>query len=131
MLNPMSQTPRDPHETDDDSLAFEVLKRALEAGKRTVRSNREKLEHIAQEILNNDKVEAVGGALNGLREDAARIFGRELARYFDRLDLTDALVKVLTSISLELKTEIRFIPNDKKLVKPDIKSSVSVKGADD
>ena len=45
-----------------------------------------------------------------------------------KYDLTDEVDKVLTAISLEVKTEIRFIPNDKRLVKPDIKAAVKVKG---
>ena len=47
------------------------------------------------------------------------------------LERAEALVRVLTSISLELKTEIRFIPNDKKLIKPDVKASVGVKRAEE
>ena len=31
---------------------------------------------------------------------------------------------------LELKTEIRFIPNDKQLVKPEVKAAVNVKRVD-
>jgi hypothetical protein len=116
-----------PEDDDDDWAVGDVIRRAVNAGRRTVKTGQERLEHIASDILNNDKVEAVGSAFHGFREEVVRVFGKELAKYLERLDLTDALVRVLTSISLELKTEIRFIPNDKKLVKPEIKNSVTVK----
>ncbi|MBT9555302.1 MAG: hypothetical protein IV100_04690, partial [Myxococcales bacterium] len=111
----MTKDPKDDHD-DDDNLLADVVKRAFQAGRRTVKNSQESIKNIASEILNNDAVEAVGDALNGVREDAVKLFGKEVARYFDRLDLTDAIVKVLTMISLEVKTEIRFIPNDKKFV---------------
>ncbi len=126
----MIKDPRDDHD-DDDNLLADVVKRAFQAGKRTVKNGQESIKNIASEILNNDAVEAVGDALHGVREDAVKLFGKEVTRYFDRLDLTDAIVKVLTMISLEVKTEIRFIPNDKKFVKPDVKGSVTVKTIDD
>ena len=45
----------------------------------------------------------------------------------DRLNLHEEMVKVLTSLSFEIKTEIRLIPNDAGSVKTDVKRKVSVK----
>lgn len=63
------------------------------------------------------------------RDDILRIFGRELRRFLETLNLGEELQKILTSTSFEIKTEIRFIPNDEAVggVKPDIKKQVSVK----
>ena len=70
---------------------------------------------------------AMGTTLSSVREELVKVFGREFSGYLDRLNVVDVLVGVLTSISLEVKTELRFIPNDKRLVKPNIKNSVKVK----
>lgn len=104
----------------------DILRRAIRSGVRTVREGEEKIRDIATAIATNEKVEAVTTTISQVREDLVGVAGRELRRYLDRLNLTDEIVKVLTAISLEVKTEIRFIPNDKKLVKPNIKSEFSV-----
>ena len=87
------------------------------------------MRNIASDILNNEKVEAVGSTLSSVREELVRVFGKEFSGYLERLNVVDVLVGVLTSISLEVKTELRFIPNEKRLVKPNMKNSVKVKTA--
>ena len=50
----------------------------------------------------------------------------EAALGLERLNIQHELAKFLTTVSLEVKTELRFIPNDQALVKPEIKRKVSV-----
>ena len=108
-----------------------MLRSAIVGGLKTVKWGEENIRAVASEIINNDKVEAVGSTLSGVRNEVVGVAGRELAKYLDKLNLTDELVKVLTAISFEVRTEIRFIPNDQKLVTPDIKASIHAKRADD
>ena len=112
---------------DADGVIPDLFRRAFGAGVSTFRRGNESVRNIASDILHNDRVEAGVGMINNVRSEIVSTFSKELVRYFDRLNLTDELVKLLTAISLEVKTEIRFIPNDKKLVKPDVKASVKVK----
>ena len=56
-----------------------------------------------------------------------RIVAKEFRDFLEHTELAEELRKVLTSLSFEVKTEIRFIPNDAGLVKPDVKSSVKAK----
>jgi hypothetical protein len=112
---------------DEDGILPDVLRRAIQSGFRTVRWGEESIRGIATDLLQNERVEAVGSTIKDLREDLVRVVGREFIRYLDQLNLTDEVVKVLTAISLEVKTEIRFIPNDKKLVTPNVKTSMNVK----
>jgi len=62
-----------------------------------------------------------------VRDDVLRIFSRELRRFLDSLNLTEELQKILTSTSFEIKTEIRFIPNDQSVLKSLRKTKVRVK----
>ena len=119
--------PPPPELGDDEGIVPDIIKRAIHTGFKTVNWGQESARAIASGILNNEKVEAVGSTLNTVRSELVGVVGRELVRYLDQLNLTDEAVKVLTAISLELKTEIRFIPNDKKLVTPDVKAEVTVK----
>ncbi|MFT7624399.1 MAG: hypothetical protein ACI9WU_003586 [Myxococcota bacterium] len=120
---PTEEHPPGKGELDDDGMVSDIIKRAIMSGFRTVSWGSEKVGAVGE------KVGAVGSTLNSVRQEVVGVAGREIVRYLDGLNLTEEAVKVLTSISLELRTEIRFIPNDKKLIKPDIKNSISVKAA--
>jgi len=52
-----------------------------------------------------------------VRDDILRIFGRELRRVLETMNIGEELQKILTSTSFEIKTEIRFIPNDQSVIK--------------
>jgi hypothetical protein len=55
--------------------------------------------------------------------------GKELRNALQQMDMAGELQKLLTAISFQIKTEIRFIPNDSAVlgVQPEIKNKVSVK----
>lgn len=67
--------------------------------------------------------------LDNVREEVLRILTQEIQRFLEGLNLSQELQKVLTSVSFEIRTEIRFIPNEKAVVKPKIKNRVRVKSA--
>jgi hypothetical protein len=120
--------PQDPEIADpgNDGGISETIKRAISTGVRGFMRSEENLRNLAGDIWNSDKVEAVGNTISNIRTEVVTIFGREFVKYLDRINLTDEVVKVLTAISLEVKTEIRFIPNDERLVTPDVKASVKL-----
>ncbi|MEC8023955.1 MAG: hypothetical protein VX223_08455 [Myxococcota bacterium] len=127
---PIEERLEDLLNADSEGVVAEILRRALKTGRKTVhtvRSGPGTVRNLANDILSNEKVEAMGTTLSSVREELVKVFGREFSGYLDRLNVVDVLVGVLTSISLEVKTELRFIPNDKRLVKPNIKNSVKVK----
>ena len=127
---PIEERLEDLLNADSEGVVAEILRRALKTGRKTVhtvRSGPGTVRNLASDILSNEKVEAMGTTLSSVREELVKVFGREFSGYLDRLNVVDVLVGVLTSISLEVKTELRFIPNDKRLVKPNIKNSVKVK----
>ena len=57
------------------------------------------------------------------KDELFRVVGKELRGFLESVNLSGELQKLLTSLSFEIKTEIRFIPNDEGIagVKPDIK----------
>jgi len=66
--------------------------------------------------------------IDNVREEVLRILTQEIQRFLEGLNLSQELQKVLTSVSFEIRTEIRFVPND-KAVKPRVKNRVRVKSA--
>ena len=65
-----------------------------------------------------------------VRDDILRIFGRELRRVLETMNLGEELQKILTSTSFEIKTEIRFIPNDQSVLKNLRNTSIRMKRVD-
>jgi hypothetical protein len=57
------------------------------------------------------------------KDEMFRVVGKELRGFLETVNISGELQKLLTSLSFEIKTEIRFIPNDEAVtgVKPDIK----------
>lgn len=54
-----------------------------------------------------------------------RVVAREVREFLEAADLSKELQKALTSLSFEVRTEIRFIPNDAGGIKPEVKAKVA------
>jgi hypothetical protein len=66
------------------------------------------------------------------KDDLLRIIAREVREFLSTVNLSEEIAKMLTMLSFEVKTEIRFIPNDEKYagVEPDVKARVRLKRAE-
>ncbi len=115
-----------------DGLIPGVLKRATlqslgsailsEDGLRSILSDNKK---IPKEVMG-----LVMSQADTMRREVLRIISREIRIFLENVDFGGEIAKILTSVSFEIKTEIRFIPND-QAVKPKIKNKVSARRADD
>lgn len=66
------------------------------------------------------------GQIDATRRGILRIVSREIRVFLENVDFGGELAKILTTLSFEVRTEIRFIPNDERL-KPSVKNTVRVK----
>lgn len=90
---------------------------------------------IVETPLPKDVAGFLAGQAESVRKEFYRIVAREVATFLRSINLSRELQKILTSLSFEIKTEIRFIPNDQAVrddgspapVKPDVQSRVRVK----
>ena len=58
-----------------------------------------------------------------------RVVAREIRDFLEHTNIADEVTKALTKLSFEIKTEIRFIPNDSAeqlFPKPEVQSEVKV-----
>ncbi len=60
------------------------------------------------------------------KDEIVRVAGVQIRRFLENIDIGRELQKILTSVSFEIRTEVRFIPNDKS-VSPRAKMKVRVK----
>lgn len=56
-----------------------------------------------------------------------RVVAREVREFLEAADLATELQKALTMLSFEIRTEIRFIPNDAGGIKPEVKAAIAPK----
>lgn len=73
--------------------------------------------------------EAVGFVLSqadSTRKEILRIVSREIRTFLENMDFGGEIAKILTTLSFEIRTEVRFIPNE-EAVKPNIRNRVKIK----
>lgn len=121
---PMDETGAPPDERP--RRMSDTVKKALAQGFRSVRSGEEKIRGMVGDVMPKEVVSYLKGAIDSGRDELVRIVGSQTRKFFEGIDVGGEVAKILTSLSFEIKTEIRFIPNDQK-VKPDIKMSVKPK----
>lgn len=118
-----------------ETVVAELVRKALSKGGEVVDSTEDSLRRFISDLpLPNDVAERLGARLDDYKSDVLRVLRDEVHDFFDRIDLGHELQKMLTSLSFEITTEVRFIPNEKgvgskvkKGVRPDVKSSARVR----
>ena len=133
-----SNPPPGPVEGEDDGparrkrlerLLRETIRRGLEkgieAGLGTWTKTDEALRGVVGDVkLPREIVSYVFSQIEETKNGMVRVVAREVREFLEATDLATELQKALTSLSFEIKTEIRFIPNDAGTgVKPQVKSS--------
>ncbi len=62
------------------------------------------------------------------KNDVLRVATAEIRSWLDRMDLDKELVKALQKLTLEVKAEVRFRPNDDGKLIPETKAQTHVRG---
>jgi len=111
-----------------EGLVPDLLKRTFYAGLGAVFTTEEGIRRLANEFsLPKEVASYLVQQAQTTKDELFRILAAELRGFLESLNLNEELQRLLTSLSFEIKTEIRFIPNEAKLVKPKIKNKVTVK----
>jgi hypothetical protein len=106
----------------------ELVKRTFFAGLGAVFTTEEGIRKIVSDFsLPKEVASFLVTQAQSTKDELFRVVAGELRGWLDKLDLNRELAKVLTTLSLEVRTEVRFVPNDEALVKPEIKRKVSLK----
>ena len=115
-----------------EHLVPELVKKTFAAGMGAVFSTEEGIRKIAREVSLPDVVGYVASSADGAKDKVFEIVARETREFLANLNLTEEIAKILTTLSFEIKTEIRFIPNSERITgtEPDVKASVRVKRND-
>ena len=111
-----------------EGLVPEIIRRTFYAGLGAVFTTEEGMRRFATEFsLPKDVARYLIQSAQSTKDELFRIVAGELRSFLESLNLNEELQRLLTSLSFEIKTEIRFIPNEQKLLKPKVKNRVSVR----
>src|SRR5260370_26869978 len=108
----------------------EIVRRTFYAGLGAVFTTEEGIRKLASEFhLPKDVANYLIQQAAASKDELFGIFARELRNFLESVNLSGELQKLLTSLSFEIKHEVRFITSDQAAggVKPDIHPQVTVK----
>ncbi|MBI4508046.1 MAG: hypothetical protein HY698_00320 [Deltaproteobacteria bacterium] len=117
-----------------EGLIPDLVKRTVSAGLGAAVATEEQIRKMATEFsVPKDVVNYLLSTAQSTKDELFKIFAREMREFLQGLNLNQELAKLLTSLSFEIKTEIRFIPNEEAVgkIKPDMKRKVSIKRVKD
>lgn len=111
-----------------EKLLPEVVRRAINVGSTAISSTEDGIRRLVSEFnLPREVAAYLMVQASASKDEVLRIFGEEIRKFLQTVNVSGELQKLLTSLSFEIKTEIRFIPNDQAVVKPDIRNKTTVK----
>ena len=95
-------------------LVPEVVKRALDAGLETIgrAETRRILGRVNELKLPRDLARYFLAQVDETKNALLSVFAREVREFLEHTDLAQELRRALTSVTLEVKTQVRFIPNE-------------------
>ena len=114
-----------------EALVPELVKKTFSAGMGAVFSTEEGIRKLARENL-PEVAGYIASSADGAKDKVFEVIARETREFLSTLNLTEEVAKLLTTLSFEIKTEIRFIPNSERLTgaEPEVKASVRLKRND-
>lgn len=125
---------RDKEEREHDKRRFErllpeLVKRLVETGVEKLADSPETVRQWANELrLPKELLSALLAHVEDAKSEVYKVVVREVREFLERANLADELTRVLTGVTLEVKTQVRFVPNDAKAgrVKPAANATVSL-----
>lgn len=117
-----------------EQLVPDLVKKTFAAGMGAVFTTEEGIRRVvggARESL-PEVAGYLASSADGAKDKVFEIIARETREFLSNLNLTEEIAKILTTLSFEIKTEIRFIPNSERFggAEPDVKASVRLKKND-
>ena len=116
-----------------ESVIPELIKRAILGGYDRASGAQESIKSfIADSKLPKEIVLAILHQMDDTKNGLFRVVAKEIRGFLEAIDFQTELRKLLTTVAFEIKTEIRFVPNEspEKLGRPHVKSDMKIKRSD-
>ena len=100
-----------------------AVEKGIEAGVGTLRSADSALRGVTQDgKLPKELIGYVFATVDETKNATVRVVAKEVREFLEATDIAGEFYKALTSLSFEVKTEVRFIPNDSGGVRPQVRA---------
>jgi hypothetical protein len=128
---PPSGPERDEAEFDRGRLERvipELVRRILEAGLEKISEGPESVRRAMGDLrLPRDVLHAMLSQLDETKSGLYRVVAKEVRDILEQTNFAEELVRALTAVSFEVRTSVRFVPNeDGARATPEVKSKVQV-----
>lgn len=108
-----------------------AIEKGIEKGIGTLKTANTALHDVASEVkLPREVTSYVYTQIDETKNVIIRAVAQEVRAFLENTDVATELQRALTAISFEIKTEIRFIPNEAGKLEPRMKAKVRPKKAD-
>lgn len=105
----------------------DLIRRGLEAGLERLGKTDDSLRSfIAERKLPKEIASYLLTQIDETKSGLFRVVAKEIRDFLENTNLSEEIKKALTSLSFEIKTEIRFTPNEAGTPKPEVKADVKV-----
>jgi len=111
----------------DRGLIPELVKRAVNTSIQTIVTTEEGVRSVVGAVAQNDVVNAAVQGIDATRKEVRGIAGREIRTFLENLNVGEELAKILTSVSFEIRTEVRFVPNEDGTLRAKVRGSARPK----
>ena len=123
--------PRERRRSRLEGVIPDLIKKAVGAGYNTATGSADALKQfISDSKLPKEIANAIFEQIDQTKNGLFRVVAREIRGFLEAIDWQHEMQKLLTTVSFEIKTEIRFIPNDSapdKLGRPQVNAAMKVK----
>ncbi len=112
-----------------ERLIPELVKRLVETGVERLAESPETVRQWASDLrLPKELLTAILSHVEDAKSEIFKVVVREVREFLERANLADEISRVLTGVTLEVKTQVRFVPNEGRSgrLQPAAKASVSM-----
>jgi hypothetical protein len=100
-----------------------AVEKGIEAGIGTLRSADSALRGVTLDgKLPKEFIGYIFASIDETKNATVRVVAKEVRDFLEATDIAGEFYKALTSLSFEVKTEIRFIPNDAGGIRPQVRA---------
>lgn len=111
-----------------EGLVPNVLKKTVNMAGETAHFTEDVLRSVVGDLkLPKEAVTYLLALADNTKKEVVRVAAREVREFLESANLADELTRILTSMSFEIRTEVRFVPNDASISKAKVSSEVRVK----
>jgi hypothetical protein len=98
-----------------ERLVPELVKRLVETGVEKLIDSPDTVRQWANDLrLPKELLSVILAHADDARSEIYKVLVREIRDFLERANLADEITRVLTGVTLEVKTQVRFVPNESK-----------------